>query len=157
TESDSVDVAVAFTMRSGLELIHPYLEELLGRGGRLRILTGDYLDTTDPDALLRLLDLEGKIERRVYETAGVPGYYPERPFHPKAYLFRHRDGTGAAFVGSSNLSAAALTTAVEWNYRIISSRDAAGFLEIEVAFESLFHSSATVELTPEWVANYRSR
>ena len=154
TESDSVDIAVAFTMRSGLELIHPYLAELLSRGGRLRILTGDYLDTTDPDALLLLLDLDGNIERRVYETRGIPGFSPVRPFHPKAYVFHHRDGSGAAFVGSSNLSAAALTFAVEWNYRIISSRDVAGFVEVEEAFETLFHSPATVELTQEWVTDY---
>lgn len=157
TESDSVDIAVAFTMRSGLLLIHPYLAELLSRGGRLRILTGDYLDTTDPDALLLLLDLEGKIERRVYETAGIPGFSPVRPFHPKAYVFHHRDGSGAAFVGSSNLSAAALTFAVEWNYRIVSSRDVTGFVEVEEAFENLFHSPATVELTPLWVADYSNR
>ena len=157
TESDSVDVAVAFTMRSGLELIQSYLEELLSRGGRLRILTGDYLDITDPDALLLLLDLEGNVERRVYETGGSPGFSPVRPFHPKAYIFHHRDRTGAAFVGSSNLSEAALTTAVEWNYRIISSRDIAGFAAIEGAFEALFNSPDTVELTPEWVTDYRNR
>jgi len=158
TQSNAVDIAVAFTMRSGLELIHPYLEELLSRKGRLRILTGDYLDTTDPDALLRLLDLEGNIERRVFETAGGHADMPlARSFHPKAYIFHHRDGGSAAFVGSSNLSASALTIGVEWNYRVIPSRDAAGFIEIEEAFEALFRSPATVELTPEWVADYRSR
>jgi len=158
TQSNAVDIAVAFTMRSGLGLIHPYLEELLSRRGRLRILTGDYLDTTDPDALLRLLDLEGDIERRVFETAGgLADMSVARSLHPKAYVFHHRDGSSAAFVGSSNLSASALTIGVEWNYRVISSRDAAGFIEIEEAFEALFHSPATVELTPEWVADYRSR
>jgi superfamily II DNA or RNA helicase/HKD family nuclease/diadenosine tetraphosphate (Ap4A) HIT family hydrolase len=158
TQSNAVDIAVAFTMRSGLELIHPYLEELLGRKGRLRILTGDYLGTTEPDALLRLLDLEGDIERRVFETAGGHADMPlARSFHPKAYVFHHRDGSSAAFVGSSNLSANALTVGVEWNYRVISWRNGVGFSEIERAFEALFHSPATVELTPEWVAEYRIR
>jgi HKD family nuclease len=53
----NVDLAVAFTLRSGLELIQPYLQDLLDSGGTLRVLTGDYLGATDPDALLRLLDL----------------------------------------------------------------------------------------------------
>jgi superfamily II DNA or RNA helicase len=72
-------------------------------------------------------------------------------------VFHHQDGSSAAFVGSSNLSASALTTGVEWNYRVISSLDAAGIIEIQQAFEALFRSPATVELTPEWVADYRNR
>ncbi|HEV8483775.1 MAG TPA: DUF3427 domain-containing protein, partial [Blastocatellia bacterium] len=145
-------------MRSGLELIHPYLEELLSREGRLRILTGDYMGATEPEALLRLLDLHGNIERRVFETTVGHADLPlARSFHPKAYVFHHRDGSSAAFVGSSNLSANALRTGVEWNYRVISSQDAAGFIEITKAFDSLFHSPATVELTPDWVAEYDLR
>ena len=58
-DSKSADMAVAFTMRSGLELLQPHLQDLQDRGGSLRILIGDYLGTTDPDALLRLIDLDG--------------------------------------------------------------------------------------------------
>src|SRR5580700_941818 len=87
--SQDVDMAVAFTLRSGLELIQSYLQDLLDRGGKLRVVTGDYLGTTDPDALLRLLDLGGQSECRVFETEG--GTYAAAfggSFHPKAYLFQ---------------------------------------------------------------------
>ena len=152
------DMAVAFTLRSGLELIQPYLQDLLDRSGRLRVVTGDYLGTTDPDALLRLLDLSGQAECRVFETeGGTDAAAFGGSFHPKAYLFQHRDGTGAAFVGSSNLSLSALTTGVEWNYRVLEARDRAGWDEIRRAFESQFTSSKTVPLTPEWIERYRSR
>jgi superfamily II DNA or RNA helicase len=156
--SRAADIAVAFTLRSGLQLIHPYLQDVLDRGGQLRIVTGDYLGATDPDALLRLLDLSGQIECRVFETeraAGTPAV--EVSFHPKAYLFWHKDGTGAAFVGSSNLSLIALTTGVEWNYRVLESRDREGWNEMRQAFESLFASPSTVTLTPEWIERYRNR
>ncbi len=156
--SRAADIAVAFTLRSGLELIQTHLQEVLDRQGKLRIVTGDYLGATDPDALLRLLDLNGPAKCRVFETeAGTGPSAFAGAFHPKAYLFEHRDGTGAAFIGSSNLSASALTTGIEWNYRILESRDRTAWAEIRQAFESLFASPHTVALTPEWVERYRSR
>jgi superfamily II DNA or RNA helicase/diadenosine tetraphosphate (Ap4A) HIT family hydrolase/HKD family nuclease len=154
----SADLAVAFTLRSGLDLVQPYLQDLLDRGGSLRVLTGDYLGATDPDALLRLLDLEGRVECRVYETAPVGDPHAfGGSFHPKAYLFEHSDGSGAAFIGSSNLSHTALTGGVEWNYKVLESRDRAGLAEIRAAFNELFRSSRTRPLTSAWIDAYRER
>jgi superfamily II DNA or RNA helicase/diadenosine tetraphosphate (Ap4A) HIT family hydrolase len=157
--STGADFAVAFTLRSGLDLVHPHLQDLLDRAnGRVRIITGDYLDATDPDALLRLLDLRGRVECRVFETrAAAAASRSANAFHPKAYLFHHRDGSGTAFVGSSNLSEVALTKGIEWNYRVLESRDRAGWNELKKAFEVLFSSPSTVALTPEWIARYRNR
>jgi diadenosine tetraphosphate (Ap4A) HIT family hydrolase len=53
-----LDIAVAFVMPSGVERLYPHLEEHVSRGGSLRLVTGDYLDICDPDALQRLLDLQ---------------------------------------------------------------------------------------------------
>jgi superfamily II DNA or RNA helicase/HKD family nuclease/diadenosine tetraphosphate (Ap4A) HIT family hydrolase len=157
-ESICADIAVAFTLCSGLELVQAHLQDLLDRGGTLRLLTGDYLGATDPDALLRLLDLSGRIECRVYETAGnaQAGAF-SGSFHPKAYIFRHRDGRVAAFVGSSNLSEIALTSGIEWNYRVLDSRDREGLKDIREAFDALFAHPNTVPLTGEWIERYRSR
>src|SRR5262249_45378874 len=95
------------------------------------------------------------------ETATVQGVPAARPlavrsFHPKAYIFGHA-GSGTAFVGSSNLSASALTSAVEWNYRILSSRDGAGYAETVAAFDDLFRHPCAKDLTAEWVAAYRAK
>jgi HKD family nuclease len=84
--AQSVDLAIAFAMDSGVALLEPWFRELLARGGRLRIVVGDYLDTTDPTALARLLDLE-EAELFVFETGGLS-------FHPKAWLFRAADARG---------------------------------------------------------------
>jgi len=158
-----VDIAVAFALPGGVELIWAHLQEVLDRGGSVRLLTGDYLDCTDPDALLRLLDLEsdlpGAIELRVFETRST-ATSPDpliRAFHPKTYIFFDRDGAGSAFVGSSNLSATALFKGVEWNYRIVSSRDRQGFREVATAFDRLFTRPETTDLTASWVQRYRAR
>jgi superfamily II DNA or RNA helicase/diadenosine tetraphosphate (Ap4A) HIT family hydrolase len=158
--AERVDIVVSFALKTGVDRMFPHLFDLLERGGRLRFLTGDYLGITEPEALLRLLDLEGNIECRIFETTTADRWPdpppPGRSFHPKAYIFRQPKG-GTAFVGSSNLSGAALTTSVEWNYRIISSRARSGFAETVAAFETLFADSRTRPMTIEWVAEYRSR
>ena len=57
--ADKVDLAVAFAMDSGVQLISPWFRDLIDRGGRLRIVVGDYMDVTEPAALSRLSDVEG--------------------------------------------------------------------------------------------------
>lgn len=149
-ESESLDMAVAFVLPSGVRRVEPWLRDLLARGGSVRLLTGDYMDVTDPDALLRLLDLEGWFELRVFETH-------ETSFHPKAYIFRRRGGEGIAYVGSSNLTEPALTGGVEWNYRVVSSESGDGFADVVASFEELFRHPSTRPVDAEWVAEYRRR
>lgn len=146
-----VDIAVAFVLESGLGRIEAYLQEVLDRGGRIRFLTGDYLDCTEPQALLRLLDLAprnsegpGRIIRRVFETNGEVG------FHPKAYLL---PGV-AAYVGSSNLSHRALEAGVEWNIRL---EEPAAIAALKSEFDRLFAHPCTTSLTAEWVKRYAMR
>lgn len=157
-QCDSADIAVAFVLESGMAMLDEHLRDLLARGGRVRFVTGDYLDVTEPRALRRLLDLEGDIDRRIFETSEPVALYGKtaaaHPFHPKAYIFRRRNGTGAAFVGSSNLSRIALAVGVEWNYRVVSSRDERGFADITRGFEGLFAHSATRPMTPDWIDRY---
>ncbi len=154
-EAERADVAVAFVLESGVNRIEQQLSDLLDRGGRVRLLTGDYLGITDPRALLRLLDLregsEGELDLRVFECQG-------QSFHPKAYVFHFRAPLtgGVAYLGSSNLSAQALEQGVEWNYRIIPSEDREGFRSIIHAFDELFHHKKTRPVDPEWIRHYRS-
>ena len=158
--ADRADIVVSFALESGVDRVFEHVRDLLARGGRLRILTGDYLGITEPNALMRLLDLEGSVERRVFETGSVQPVGPHLPvvrsFHPKAYIFAHGDG-GTAFVGSSNLSESALTSAVEWNYRVVSSFDGAGYAETAAAFEALFRHPSTRSLDAAWIDRYRQR
>jgi superfamily II DNA or RNA helicase/diadenosine tetraphosphate (Ap4A) HIT family hydrolase len=158
--ANQAEIVVSFALESGVDRIFPHCRDLLERGGRLRLLTGDYLGITEPNALMRLLDLEGNVECRVFETGSIElpvrGPLLSRSFHPKAYIFRCRE-EGVAFVGSSNLSESALTGAVEWNYRVVSSRDRAGFEQTTAAFDVLFQHHCSKPLTADWVAGYRAR
>jgi len=147
-----VDVAVAFTLQSGLNLLFEHFEDLVGsRGGRLRFLTGDYLDVTDPTALRRLLDLAGDVEANVYETK------PNQGFHPKAYLCHFPDGSGVAYIGSSNITRRALTDSVEWNFRVCRSHDGEGFSAANRAFSQLLTQPQVQILTHDWVDRYEQR
>jgi superfamily II DNA or RNA helicase/diadenosine tetraphosphate (Ap4A) HIT family hydrolase/HKD family nuclease len=147
------DLAVAFILESGMDLLEEHLQDVLDRGGRIRLLTGDYLGITDPKALTRLLDLqEGRkdqLDLRVFESGGVS-------FHPKAYIFYFADPpeSGVSYVGSSNLSAQALREGIEWNYRVVPSDSRKGFQSIAGAFESLFLSPKTRNLDIDWINKY---
>lgn len=156
--ADEIDMTVAFIKSSGLRLLMPDFQEALSRATpknpvRLRILTSDYLDVTDPEALRLLMLLQSEGARiKVFESAG-------QSFHMKAYLFTHfRDGQlhGTAFIGSSNISRQALTDGLEWNYRIDYPGDE-GFLEARKQFEKLFTLPRCVELSDDWISAYEDR
>ena len=161
--ADEIDFTVAFIKTSGLRLLLPDLQSALTRGAavastkpnaRIRILTSDYLDVTDPDAL-RLLQLlqEHGAQVRVFEAASCS-------FHMKAYLFaRVTDNhqlQGTAFIGSSNISRQALTTGLEWNYRVDYPAEV-GFVEARNRFESVFCDPRTQTLSDSWIASYEAR
>jgi superfamily II DNA or RNA helicase/diadenosine tetraphosphate (Ap4A) HIT family hydrolase/HKD family nuclease len=143
------DIAVAFLLDSGARMIVAHLRDFLARGGQARILVGDYLDVTEPAAIRRLNDLSGDLVVRAFEAY-------ERGFHLKTYIFQ-TELEGIAFVGSSNLSAPALTTSIEWNYKVISSHERAGFSEITAGFESIFNSYQAVSANEAWIRGYEAR
>jgi superfamily II DNA or RNA helicase/diadenosine tetraphosphate (Ap4A) HIT family hydrolase len=145
-----VDILSAFIQRSGLELILPALQDAADRGRTVRILTGDYLGLTDPGALRIILDMPPAVQAFVFESQG-------QSFHPKAYIFRHEDEGGLAFVGSSNLSRPALTDGIEWNYPIQRSLDEEGFLQACSAFEVLLDHPKTRRLDYGWIESYERR
>ncbi len=145
-----VDAAVSFVMESGVRLLRPHLEDLLERGGALRLLTGDYMDVTDPAALRGLLDLPGEPTLRVFEAAATG-------FHPKAWIFHFPDGSGVALAGSSNLSETALRQGVEWSLRLVTAEQAGGWREALEAFEALLARPEVRPLDNAWIDDYERR
>ena len=151
----SVDICVAFVQLSGLRLIGPHFRDILSRDGRIRFLTGDYLDITDPRALTEICDLSGefpgaKLDLRVFEAGRLS-------FHPKGYIFHFPDGSATALVGSSNLTESALRTGIEWNYRVVTSESARGLGEVQAAFQGLWEHPSTKQVTPDWIRDYIQR
>lgn len=56
-KAKSIDIIVAFLMESGVKLLKDDLKEAMARGVKIRILTGNYLNITQPQALYLLRDI----------------------------------------------------------------------------------------------------
>ncbi len=130
-KATSIDIIVSFLMESGVKLIKKDLEEIKDKNIPIRILTGNYLNITQPSALYLIKDILGdKVDLRFYND-------PSRSFHAKAYIFEKND-EGEIFIGSSNLSKSAWTSGIEWNYRIDKQTNYEDFKYFKGMFEDLF-------------------
>ena len=109
--ADHVDLLCAFIKWQGLRLLENQLNELRRRGIPLRVITTTYLGATDARALDALVNDFGAEVRINYET-------DRTRLHAKAWLLRRNTGFHTAYVGSSNLSHAALVDGLEWNVRL---------------------------------------
>jgi superfamily II DNA or RNA helicase/HKD family nuclease len=144
----SVYMVVSFVMESGVRILKPHLEAAIARGADVKILTGDYLYVTEPEALAQLLDLGEQAEIRLWRSQG-------EAFHPKAYILGE-DGGSTVVIGSSNLSRSALTTGVEWNLAVDSSVAPSTVQESYQEFMRLFYHPQTIPLNAQTLAEYRS-
>ena len=164
--SRHVTIVAAFVQESGLERIADALHAALDQGARVRLITGDYLDITQSRALETLLDWQGTwkergdeagdtggaFESRVIEVEKLPGRV--RTFHPKSWHLEG-DGFGVAFVGSSNLSRAALETGIEWNLRVDRANHPRAWTRVREAIDQVW--SQALPLTSAWVEDYARR
>jgi len=130
-KATSIDIIVAFLMESGVKLLKDELKEVVNKNIPIRILTGNYLNITQPQALYMLKDIMGdKVDLRFYNV-------PNKSFHPKAYIFEYEKG-GDLYVGSSNISKSALTSGIEWNYRLDKEKNSEDYNSFKAVFEDLF-------------------
>lgn len=111
--TDRVDLLCAFVKWHGIRLLERELADLRERGVKLRVITTTYLGATERVALDRLVNDFGADVRVQYDALRTR-------LHAKAWLFRRNTGFDTAYVGSSNLSRAALLDGVEWNVRLSS-------------------------------------
>lgn len=108
--ADSVDLLCAFVKWNGVRVLERQLAEFMDRGGQLRVITTTYIGATDRAAVDKLVELGAQV-RVSYETRMTR-------LHAKAWLFHRNHGLSTAYVGSSNLSKAALSHGLEWNVRL---------------------------------------
>ncbi|TDC43094.1 DUF3427 domain-containing protein [Micromonospora sp. KC213] len=138
--AEQVDLLCAFIKWHGLRIVEPAIRDLIGRGGRLRVITTTYLGATDQRALDRLAELGADIKVS-YETRTTR-------LHAKAWLFRRTNGMTTAYVGSSNLSKAALVDGVEWNVRISNVEQPHVIDTFTATFEDYWHDPAFEDYDP---------
>jgi len=136
-KAGSIDIIVSFLMESGVKMLLKDLERALGRGAKVRILTGNYLGITQPSALYLIHQKLGdQVDLRFYNEQ-------DRSFHPKSYIFHYSDHSDI-YIGSSNISRSALTSGIEWNYRFSSRSDPVNYEKFYDTFEELFKNHSLV-------------
>jgi superfamily II DNA or RNA helicase/HKD family nuclease len=140
--ANTVDLLCAFVRWTGLRLLQPALEELKARGARLRVITTTYMGATERRAIDELVTRYGAEVRINYETQATR-------LHAKAWLFRRNSGFDTAYVGSSNLSQAALLDGLEWNVRLSSVGTPTLLQKFEVTFDSYWEQRAFQSYDPE--------
>ncbi|TAA73393.1 DEAD/DEAH box helicase family protein [Planococcus salinarum] len=145
-EAIEIHWITAFAMKSGINLILPFLQDAATRKVPIKLLVGDYLFVTQPGALEMLLEQLPEAEVRLWKSDGIS-------FHPKSYLFRGTENSHL-IVGSSNLSASALTRGVEWNLIAPTSVDNEVFEEAVKKFHQHFYAEQTIPLNRETLEEY---
>jgi superfamily II DNA or RNA helicase/HKD family nuclease len=135
--ADQVDILVSFITVSGVRKLLDIFREVTALGTdsknrtRLRILTTTYTGATDAKAVDQLASLPG-CEVKV----SLDGRRTR--LHAKAWIFHRKTGFGSTYIGSANLSGAALTGGLEWTVKL-SQRDQGPLFERAKAhFETLW-------------------
>lgn len=146
--SDRIDILMSFITVSGVRKIRDILQSITALDGtgkaraRLRILTTTYIGATEAqavDELARMPNCEVRISLDGRRTR----------LHAKAWIFERDSGFGTAYVGSANLTQAALAGGLEWTVKFSERGQGAMFQQAQAHFETLWHDTEFVPYDPE--------
>lgn len=145
--ADRVDILVSFITVSGVRKILDVLQQITAVGAtagstRIRVLTTTYIGATELRAVEELARLPGCDVRISLDGRRTR-------LHAKAWLFHRKTGFGSAYVGSANLSGAALTGGLEWTVKISQRSQEALFTRAEATFETLWEDNEFEKYEPD--------
>ena len=146
---DRFQISVAFITMGGITPLLQTLKELERRGVPGEILTTNYLNFSEPDALEKLNGLKN-ITLKMYDVEAA-----DEGFHTKGYIFK-KDEIYRIIVGSSNITSAALTSNREWNTKIVSTKQGEYVHKILDEFNELWNSEHSLNYD-EFFEYYKER
>jgi superfamily II DNA or RNA helicase/HKD family nuclease len=147
-ECDRIDILVSFITTSGVRKLLDVLQSITSAGAsgagrtRIRVLTTTYIGATEIEALDALARLNGC-------TVKVSLDGRRTRLHAKAWIFHRDSGFGTAYVGSANLSAAALLGGLEWTVKFTERGQEALYARAKAHFDTLWEDDEFQRYDPE--------
>ncbi|HSW62099.1 MAG TPA: DEAD/DEAH box helicase family protein, partial [Dissulfurispiraceae bacterium] len=140
--ADGVDILVSFIKWSGLRLLMPAFEDLCARNVPVRLITTSYMGASDAPAVEWLARMPNVSVRISYDTERTR-------LHAKAYHFRRNSGFSTAYIGSANMSHAAITSGLEWTLKV-TDQDMEHILEkFVIEFATYWNSREFLPFNPD--------
>ena len=135
---EKFQISVAFITMGGITPLLQTLKELEQRNIPGEILTTNYLNFSEPKALLKLHELRN-IKLKMYDVE-----LADIGFHTKGYIFK-KDEIYRIIIGSSNITSSALTINKEWNTKIVSTEQGEVAQDILKEFNELWTSKYSLD------------
>lgn len=135
--AEQVDILVSFITVSGVRKLRDVLQAATSVGAdgkppmRIRVLTTTYIGATEAaavDELARLPGCEVRISLDGRRTR----------LHAKAWIFHRQTGFGSAYVGSANMTGAALAGGLEWTVKFTQRSQADLYARAVAHFDTLW-------------------
>ena len=136
-DCDEFAISVAFINWGGIINLIDVFSELEKKGVKGRILTTDYLNFTDPNALRRLNEFKN-VTIKMFKTG-----QSSEGFHTKGYIFK-KDEIYDIIVGSSNLTQSAITVNKEWNIKLVARTEGEYATKVVKEFDELWESDYAI-------------
>ncbi|MCG3677129.1 DEAD/DEAH box helicase [Aliarcobacter butzleri] len=129
---------VAFINFSGIQLLLDSFKKLEEKNIKGKILTSTYLNFTQIKALEKIKKFKN-IELKIYDCEVT-----NIGFHSKSYIFEFKDDY-KILIGSSNITASAFKSNIEWNVKTITKKDDIFLKDVLNEFETLWKNSIDVD------------
>ncbi|MBA6418279.1 DUF3427 domain-containing protein [Pseudomonas neustonica] len=145
---DQVDILVSFITVSGVRKIIDTLKRITSADAQgrsqttLRVLTTTYTGATEQKALDMLAQLPNTEVRISLDGRRTR-------LHAKAWIFQRETGFGSAYVGSANLSGAALMGGLEWTVKFTEKGQNNLFHRAQAHFETLWEDGEFQHYNPD--------
>ncbi|WP_419673319.1 DEAD/DEAH box helicase [Aliarcobacter butzleri] len=136
---------VAFINFSGIQLLLDSFKKLEEKNIKGKILTSTYLNFTQIKALEKIKKFKN-IELKIYDCEVT-----NIGFHSKSYIFEFKDDY-KILIGSSNITASAFKSNIEWNVKTITKKDDIFLKDVLNEFETLWKTSN--EVNDQFLTSY---